>query len=415
LELSEGFDDKMKEFLMNMLPVNKRFVVELPGYLDLRALMKIAALKGYEHLRMSTIAPRTVADFAQSGDMFALIRNRDWMLHHPYESFDHVVDFIRAAASDPDVLAIKQTLYRVSGRSLVIDALEKAAEAGKQVTVLVELKARFDEENNIQWAQRLERAGCHVIYGLTGLKTHCKVTLVVRRDEDGIRRYLHLSTGNYNDITARIYTDISIFTSRPAFGVDASALFNHLTGFSIPPQYHKLVVAPEHLKQFLLDKIGREAQNAMSGLQSGIEIQVNSLLDIDVIRKLYEASQAGVEIKLLVRGICGLLPGLEGISDRISVRSIVGRFLEHVRMFIFQNAGDPLVYMGSADMMPRNLIRRVELIFPIEDRELKERACGIFALMWSDNACAWELHPDGEYKRVETTGNPVAAQEVLCL
>ena len=414
LELSPGFDDKMKEFLHDRLSVSRRFIIELPGLLDISALMKIATLKGFNHLRRNPITPTTIADFDECGDIFALIRRRDHVLHHPYESFDHVVEFIKAAASDPDVLAIKQTLYRVSGRSLVVAALEQAAENGKQVTVLVELKARFDEENNIQWAKRLERAGCHVIYGLTGLKTHCKVTLVVRREKDGIRRYLHLSTGNYNDVTARLYTDISMFTCRTSFGIDASALFNHLTGFSTPPQYNKLVVAPEHLKRFLLDKLDSEIQNAVGGLPSGIEIQANSLLDSDVIRKMYEASQAGVEIKLLIRGICGLLPGVEGISDNIRVRSIVGRFLEHSRIFIFRNAGDHLVYMGSSDLMPRNLVRRVELLFPVEDKALISRICEKFALMWSDNVCAWELSPDGEYRRVETDGDAVNAQEAFC-
>ncbi|MDR0491666.1 MAG: polyphosphate kinase 1, partial [Oscillospiraceae bacterium] len=255
LELSEGFDEKMKGFLREMLNISKRFIFELPGYLDLAAFMKIAAIKDCDHLRIKPITPAPAADFADCVDIFALIREQDRMIHHPYESFDHVVDFIQAAAADPNVLAIKQTLYRVSGKSLVVAALEQAAEAGKQVTVLVELRARFDEENNIQWAAQLERAGCHVIYGLTGLKTHSKVTLVVRREEDGIRRYLHFSTGNYNDVTARVYTDISMFTCNPSTGADASAFFNHLTGFSAPPQYDKLIVAPEHLKRFVLNRI----------------------------------------------------------------------------------------------------------------------------------------------------------------
>ncbi len=413
LELSTAFDDKMRGFLRDMLRIGNRFIFELDGYLGLNAFMKIATLKDFPHLRLKQRVPLPAPDFMDNRDIFSLIRERDRMLHHPYEPFDHVVDFIRAAASDPDVLAIKQTLYRVSGRSLVVAALEQAAEAGKQVTVLIELKARFDEENNIQWAQRLERAGCHVIYGLTGLKTHCKATLVVRREEDGIRRYLHLSTGNYNDVTARLYTDISMFTCRPAFGADASALFNHLTGFSMPPQYHKLVLAPEHLKRFFLHRIDVEIQNARNGLPSGIRIKVNSLLDSDIIRKLYQASQAGVKTALLVRGICGLLPGVPEVSENIRVRSIVGRLLEHSRMFVFDNAGDPLVYLGSADLMPRNLARRVELIFPVEDPALKNRLRDTLELMWRDNVCAWELGDDSNYLRVERTGELVDSQDFL--
>jgi len=409
LELSEGFDEKMRGFLHDMLTINRRFIIELSGVLDLSAFIKVASLKGYDHLRLAPIVPATGVDFADCEDIFAAIRECDRMLHHPYESFDHVVDFITTAAADSDVLAIKQTLYRVSGSSKIIAALEQAAEAGKQVTVLVELKARFDEEKNIQWATQLERAGCHVIYGLTGLKTHCKITLVVRREEDGIRRYLHLSTGNYNDVTARLYTDIGMFTCRPAFGTDASALFNHLTGFSMPPKYNKLIVAPEHLKKFFLDRIELEMHNSRNGLPSGISIKANSLLDIEIVRKLYEAADAGVELKLLIRGICSILP----VNKSIRVRSIVGRFLEHSRIFIFKNAGEPLMYMGSADLMPRNLDRRVEVVFPVEDSMLKKRLHKEFELMWRDNVCAWELSADAEYKRVEKKGKAINSQEEL--
>ncbi|MCL2760175.1 MAG: polyphosphate kinase 1 [Desulfuromonadales bacterium] len=410
LELSVDFDEKMKIFLRDMLRIPKKFIFELPGLLDLAALMKMTTLDGYDNLRLAPIVPALGEDFEGSEDIFALIRERDRMLHHPYESFDHVVAFIKAAAADPDVLAIKQTLYRVSGHSKIVAALEQAAEAGKQVTVLVELKARFDEENNIQWATRLERAGCNVIYGLTGLKTHCKVSLVVRREEDGIRRYLHLSTGNYNDTTARLYTDIGMFTCRPAFGADASALFNHLTGFSMPPQYNKLVVAPEHMKKFFLDRIEQEIQNARSGLPCGISFKNNSLLDSHIIHKLYEASEAGVNVQLLIRGICSLMPGVEGISENIRVRSIVGRFLEHSRIFVFENAGDPQVFLGSADLMPRNLDRRVEVVFPVEDPMLKNRLYKVLKLMWHDNVCAWELGADSEYRRVEKSGKPINSQ-----
>lgn len=413
LELSEGFDDKMREFLCGMLHIGKRYIFTLPGLLDLSALMKISFLSGYDHLRPVPITAVPAVDFPDGEDIFELIRERDRMLHHPYESFDHVVNFIKAAAADPDVLAVKQTLYRVSGRSQVVAALEQAAEAGKQVTVLVELKARFDEENNIQWASRLERAGCHVIYGLTGLKTHCKITLAVRREPDGLRRYLHLSTGNYNDSTARLYTDTAIFTCRPAFGADASALFNHLTGFSAAPQYHKLVVAPENMKRFFLNQIDREIRNAKMDLPCGISVKSNSLLDSQIVTKLYEASQAGVPIGLLIRGICSLLPGVKGVSDNIRVRSVVGQLLEHSRIYMFENAGDPLVYMGSADLMPRNLDRRVELVFPVDEPLLKHRIRETLELMWRDSVCAWELLPDGEYRRVPKSDTSVNSQVEL--
>ena len=335
------------------------------------------------------------------------IQEKDRMVHHPYESFNAVVDFVAAAASDPDVLAIKQTLYRVSGNSPIIAALIKAAENGKQVTVLVELKARFDEENNINWAKKLEHAGCHVIYGLTGLKTHCKILLVVRKEEGGIRRYLHMGTGNYNDSTARFYTDIGMFTCKDLFGVDASSLFNVLTGYSIPPQYHKMIVAPGGMRSFFERMIRSETENARKGLPSGITVKVNSLVDPEIIRLLYEASQAGVEIKLIVRGICCLIPGLPGVSENITVYSIVGQLLEHSRIFKFENAGNPKIYMGSADWMPRNLDRRVELVFPIDDQDLKERAFGILELMLSDTVNARIQQPDTTYAHIDKRGKAV--------
>ncbi|MDR1674340.1 MAG: polyphosphate kinase 1 [Oscillospiraceae bacterium] len=477
LELSAPFDGKMREFLHSMLKINSRFIFEIPSInnaaependemlqshpwlgqghaiqaiqIDIAAFMKVTSIKGFEHLSEKSITPVFPKDFCDENspfelvdiedddktehtlgeNIFTLIRERDRMVHHPYESFDVVTDFINAAADDPDVLAIKQTLYRVSGKSRVVAALERAAEAGKQVTVLVELKARFDEENNIEWASQLEKAGCHVIYGLTGLKTHCKITLVVRRESDGIRRYLHLSTGNYNDVTAKVYTDIGMFTCRNEFGEDASALFNHLTGYSIPPKYNKFAVAPEHLKPFFIEKIDNEIRNAKNGLPSGITFKVNSLLGSVIVRKLYEASQAGVKINLLVRGICSLVPGIKGISENITVRSIVGRFLEHSRIFIFENANaaDPdaadseepgstsVVYMGSADLMPRNLDRRVELVFPVEEPILKNRIKEIMDLMWSDNVCSWEMNSFGQYSPAIQTGTRINAQEQLTL
>ena len=312
--------------------------------------------------------------------------------------------FIRAAAEDEDVLAIKQTLYRVSGHSPIVAALIRAAENGKQVTVLVELKARFDEENNILWAKKLENAGCHVIYGLAGLKTHCKIALVVRREEDGIRRYLHMGTGNYNDSTAKIYTDIGLFTCKEPFGIDASSLFNVLTGYSRPPEYNKMIVAPHGMRRFFEYMIQQEIQNAQQGLPSGITAKVNSLVDPAIISLLYEASKAGVPVRLIVRGICCLIPGLIGVSENIQVISIVGQLLEHSRIFRFENGGNPKIYMGSADWMPRNLDRRVELVFPIEDPDLKQRAFDTLDLMLSDNINARVMQSSKEYEHIDRRG-----------
>lgn len=411
LEISDDCDEKLQSFLVKRLQINKKYVFPLPGPLDLAAFSKIASMPGGEALCLPPIKPVPAADFEGfEGDIFAAIREGDRMVHHPYQTFDHVIAFIQQAAEDPDVLAIKQTLYRVSGQSKIISALEHAAELGKQVTVLVELKARFDEENNIQWAKRLERAGCHVIYGLAGLKTHCKITLVVRRERAGIRRYLHLSTGNYNDVTARFYTDIGLFTYRASFGADASALFNHLTGYSTQPEYNKLVVAPTRMKSFFLRMIDQEMAAARAGRPCGITIKVNSLLEGTVIRKLYDASNAGVPIRLIVRGICGLMPGVPGVSENIRVRSLVGQLLEHSRIFCFHNGGDPRVYMGSADLMPRNLDRRIELVFPVEDAALRRRLLDILELMWKDNVNAREQNNRGEYVAVDSDGPAVNSQ-----
>lgn len=413
LELSEKFDPEIFDFLKKMLDPPKKVIIELPGMLGLSSLSKIAGLSGRDDLRLPPITPVEGEDFVGYTDLFECIKERDRMIHMPYESFNTVIDFIKAAAEDSDVLAIKQTLYRVSGNSPIIEALERAAENGKAVTVLVELKARFDEENNIQWARRLEQAGCHVIYGLTGLKTHCKILLVVRKESSGIRRYLHLSTGNYNDVTARFYTDIGMFTCRNTFGADASALFNHLTGFSRSRDYHKLITAPTGMRTFFLDRIDREIQNQKRGLPSGISIKVNSLLDEEMIIKLYEASQEGVSIKLLVRGICSLIPKIEGVSENIRVRSVVGQLLEHSRIFTFENGGDPLYYLGSADLMPRNLDRRVELLFPVEEQMLKEQIQETLDLLWSDNTNAWEQESDGVYREVDREGKKLCAQNRL--
>ena len=408
LEILQKCDPETKDFLVEMLDVSKKGIYELPGPIDLTYLSKFAGIDGYDELHFKRIQPvNPPADFWGYDDIFQAIREKDRLVHHPYESFNAVVDFVAAAASDPDVLAIKQTLYRVSGNSPIIAALIKAAENGKQVTVLVELKARFDEENNINWAKKLEHAGCHVIYGLAGLKTHCKILLVVRREEGGIRRYLHMGTGNYNDSTARFYTDIGMFTCRDLFGVDASSLFNVLTGYSIPPQYHKMIVAPGGMRSFFERMIVNETENAKKGLPSGITVKVNSLVDPRIIQLLYGASQAGVEIKLIVRGICCLIPGLAGVSENITVYSIVGQLLEHSRIFKFENAGNPKIYMGSADWMPRNLDRRVELVFPIDDEDLKQRAFGILELMLSDTVNARTQQPDTSYAHIDKRGKAV--------
>lgn len=372
-------------------------------------------VKGHAALRLAPVMPAFPADFfGCEEDLFAAIRARDRFVHHPYESFGCVIKFLADAAEDPNVLAIKQTLYRVSGNSPIVRALMRAAENGKQVTVLVELKARFDEENNINWAKKLEQAGCHVIYGLAGLKTHCKILLIVRQDKDGIRRYLHLGTGNYNDSTAKLYTDMGLFTCREEYGADASLLFNLLTGYSRPPQYQKFITAPDDLRPFFYERIEKETQNALDGKPSGILIKVNSLLDYEIIERLYKASQAGVEIHLIVRGICSLVPGVEGVSEHISVRSIVGRFLEHSRIFRFENGGDPLLYLGSADLMPRNLDRRVELLFPVEEAKIRMRLEAVLAMQLEDTVNSRIQGPDALYRMAPRRGkHPMDSQSAF--
>ena len=354
------------------------------------------------------------AALAEAEDIFAAIRQGDILLHHPYESFEPVVDFIRQAALDPQVLAIKQTLYRVSGNSPIVRALMEAAENGKQVTVLVELKARFDEENNIQWAKRLEEAGAHVIYGLMGLKTHSKIALVVRQEEDGICRYVHLGTGNYNDSTARIYTDLGLFTANDAFGADASAFFNMLSGYSDPPVWNKFIVAPLNMRERFYELVDEQIAAAQSGQPAHISAKMNSLIDKGIILKLYEASAAGVSIDLIIRGICGLRPGIPGVSDNITVRSIVGRFLEHHRIFIFGVGDEAKVYLSSADWMPRNLNERVELLFPIDDIRHAARIRAMFSLFLKDGRKAHTLRSDGVYRRVDKKIDAFSSQAEFC-
>ncbi len=415
LEVEAGIDKRLLSIIRKELSIEEEDIFRIDGPLDLTFLMKMYGLPGFEHLKAEKYEPQPVPEFMEEGSVFDRIRKGDILLHHPYQSFEPVIRFVREAAADPDVLAIKQTLYRVSGNSPIIAALAQAAENGKQVSVLVELKARFDEENNIVWARKLEKAGCHVIYGLVGLKTHSKITLVVRREEDGIRRYVHLGTGNYNDSTAKQYTDIGMMTCSEAIGEDATAVFNMLSGYSEPLSWNKLSLAPLWLKDKFLYLIGREAEHARNGEKGHIVAKMNSLCDRDVIAALYEASAAGVKIDLIIRGICCLKVGIPGVSENITVRSIVGTFLEHCRIFYFENAGKSEVYCGSADWMPRNLERRVEILFPVEDPKLKDKLIHILDVQMADTMKAQVLLSDGSYEKVDRRGKePVNAQETFC-
>lgn len=400
LELHEAASRMVRSLLMTELQLEEKDVYTIPGPLDLKVFFSFTGIKGYDYLRYPPAFPQPSWELGKSEapDLWSAIAENDIMVHHPYETFDTVEEFIRQAATDPNVLAIKQTLYRVSSKSLIIAALAQAAENGKQVTVLMEVKARFDEENNIHMAAKLEKAGCHVIYGIMGLKTHSKITLVVRREEDGIRRYVHLATGNYNGKTARIYTDVGVFTANTLIGVDASAFFNLLSGYSDSPQWNKLAVAPINLRERIYEEIDREIAWAKAGKKASITAKMNSLLDKEVIAKLYEASQAGVHIRLIVRGICVLRPGVPGLSENIEVHSVVGRYLEHSRLFCFHNNGKEDVFISSADWMPRNLNERVELMIPIEYKPHKERIKKILSLYFKDNVKAYAMNSDGTYR-----------------
>ncbi len=415
LEVEAGIDKRLLKFLKKELAVENEAVYEIDGPLDLTFLMKMYGLEGFDALKTPKYTPQPVPEIPAGEDIFAAIRKGDILLHHPYQTFSPVVDFIKQAAKDENVLAIKQTLYRVSGNSPIIAALAQAAENGKQVSVLVELKARFDEENNIVWARMLEKAGCHVIYGLVGLKTHSKITLVVRKEEDGIRRYVHLGTGNYNDATAKLYTDIGLLTCSEAVGEDATAVFNMLSGYSEPLHWNKLTLAPLWLKDKFLYLINREKEAALAGKSAHIIAKMNSLCHADVIAALYEASAAGVKIELIVRGICSLKVGIPGVSDNISVRSIVGNFLEHSRIFYFENGGNSELYCASADWMPRNLERRVEILFPIEKEELKAQVMHILQNQLRDTVKAHILQADGSYEKVDRRGKETFnSQDAFC-
>jgi polyphosphate kinase len=403
LEISERADvDFLAQLLSaSALELEDRDVYKVPGPIDLTALLALCKLEGFRDLKEPLFEPQMPAALAKRKNIFSAVRDHDILVHHPYESFGAVVQFIEQASEDPLVLAIKMTLYRTAEANPIITALARAAEKEKEVTALVELQARLDEENNIDKARMLKKAGVHVVYGIVGLKTHCKASLVVRRDHDGIRRYVHLATGNYNPTTARYYTDLSFFTCRPEFGEDASALFNLLTGYSQVNDWNKLIVAPNHLANRLSALIERERANAEAGHPARIIAKMNSLVDPEIIAMLYRASHAGVKIDLIVRGICCLRPRMPGISDNIRVISIVDKYLEHSRIFYFQNNEEPDVFLASADWMPRNFRRRLEIMFPIEDPTLKRRLIdGIVGVVLADNVKARELQPDGTYRRV---------------
>ena len=414
VEFERGTSRFMQRFITQSLNLVKNDLYEIDGPIDTTMYFRFCGIPGYDKLRYPEAHPYTPWSMIQSHekDIFSMIREKDMLVHLPYESFDEsVVNFVMSAATDPDVLAIKQTLYRVSSRSPIIWALEKAAQNGKQVTVLMEVKARFDEENNIHMARRLEKAGAHVIYGLVGLKTHSKCTLIIRREKDGIRRYVHVATGNYNASTAKLYTDLGIFTCSDTFGADASAFFNLLSGYSDPPVWDSFLVAPINLRERCVALIDREIQHVKNGENGHIIAKMNSLLDSRMVDKLYEASQAGVKIELIVRGICVLIPGIPGVSDNITVRSLVGRFLEHSRVFWFNNGGREELYIGSADWMPRNLNDRVELMIPVKDTDCMHRIKNMVLKELEDNQKAHIMQSNGTWVKMIASENKVCAQE----
>ncbi|QQE80093.1 RNA degradosome polyphosphate kinase [Alicyclobacillus sp. SO9] len=413
LEVESGMSQALSEPLRIWSDLRKEDVYSVHGPLDTKFYSKIYDLPGYDYLRYDTIMPQRPRDLVGESNIFEAIKHKDILMMHPYESFEPVIHFVNQAADDPNVLAIKQTLYRVSGNSPVVNALARAAENGKQVTVLVELKARFDEANNIVWAKKLEEAGCHVIYGLVGLKTHSKITLVVRREETTIQRYVHLSTGNYNDITARAYTDIGMCTARNNFGYDASEFFNHLTGFGTTPEWRMISIAPRGMKTKFIELIENEIETSTPDNPGRIIAKMNSLTDKDLIRTLYHASCNGIQIDLIVRGISCLRPGIPGVSENINVSSIVGRFLEHSRIFYFKNGGNEQVYLSSADWMTRNMIKRVEILFPVVQDNLKERLKSILQVYLSDNTHRYVLHADESYEKVVPQENEICVNSQL--
>lgn len=415
LEVHNDIDLRLLKYLKDALDIHSGDIYFIKGPLDATFFMKIGALKKDENLLYKHYEPQLIETFPDREAFFKAVRERDILLHHPYDSFETVVDFIKYASIDPEVLAIKQTLYRISDDSPLVKLLIQAAENGKQVMVLFEIKARFDEENNIHSAKKLEEAGCHVIYGLIGLKAHAKITLVVRQEESGIRRYVHLGTGNYNDITAKIYTDLGLFTANEEIGADASSLFNMLSGYSEIPRLRKIEIAPQGLRNRFISLIENERLNALQGKKAVIIAKMNSLVDPELIAYFYKASAAGVIIKLMIRGICCLKPGLAGISENISVASIVGRFLEHSRIYYFHNNGQEDIFLSSADLMPRNLDRRVEILFPIENAAIRKRIIGILEIELNDTVKTRLLGNDGKYRKVDKRGKQILnCQEYFC-
>jgi polyphosphate kinase len=410
LEVQKECPGHISEQLLQTFGLDNGDLYSVDGPINFARLMPVVSGVDRPDLKYKPFVPVVVTGAADQDDIFTQIRRKPILLHHPYDSFQSVLDFIEQAAEDPNVLAIKQTLYRTSGDSPIVASLAEAAEGGKQVTVVIELKARFDEAANIKWAETLQEAGVHVVYGIVGLKTHAKLALVVRKEEDGIRRYMHLGTGNYHPSTARLYTDTGLLTCDPVITNDCAELFNWLTGVSVFPELEKIKAAPKKLHEFVLDMIERETENAAAGKPSGIFAKVNSLVDTETIEALYRASQAGVKIRLLVRGTCCLRAGVQGVSDNITLRSIVGRFLEHSRIYRFENAGSPEYYMASADWMPRNFFRRVESCFPIEDADLKTHVEDMIAIYWRDNVKAREQNSDLTYARRKIDGQPFDSQ-----
>jgi polyphosphate kinase len=386
------------------------------GPLDLTSFMSLVSAIDNDKLKYPPFEPQPVPEFEDAESLFDVIREREVIAHLPYEQFDPVVELLREAANDSRVVAIKQTLYRTSSKSPIIGALEQAAENGKQVTVLVELKARFDEGQNIRWARRLAEAGAHVVYGVMGYKTHAKIMMIIRREAGGMQRYVHLSTGNYNDRTARLYEDIGLFTNDADIGADASNFFNAVTGYSEPREWQDLVVAPTIMRKRIYELIDREIARSSPQDPGRIIMKMNSLLDTDMCLRLYEASRKGVKVSLCVRGICCLRPGIAGLSENIDVISVVGRFLEHSRIFYFRNGGDEEVYLSSADLMPRNLDRRIEIMFPIEHESNRAEVVDFLKVVFSDNQRAWRLRPDGAYEKVlRAEGDPARASQQILL
>lgn len=413
LEISARPDPCIKQWLAKALELRNEDIHEIHGLLDVRALMQVADMPRLQDLKVPDWPPQVPRDLIGAEELWPALQSHDVLLFHPYETFDPVVEMVDLAADDPGVLAIKQTLYRTSGDSPIVHALGRAAENGKEVTVLVELKARFDEAKNVDWARHLEDAGCHVIYGIAGLKTHAKALLVIRREATRIRRYVHLATGNYNDKTAKLYSDIGLMTCDDELASDVAAFFNLLTGLSEAIEWQQLTIAPSELRQRFLDLIKREIQVSTPDRPGLIMVKVNSLEDKEICRALYEASRAKVEVLLNVRGICCLRPGIKGTSERIRVRSIVDRYLEHARVFYFANGGHEEVYLSSADWMRRNLDRRLEILFPVRDQNVRRRLVWVLRTYFEDNVKAWELQPDGTYRRARQEGEPVRAQQTF--